>query len=186
MLPAGCPLAVIPTYNERDNLEPAVAAVLAQGDEFHALVVDDNSPDGTGALADRLAAAEPRVAVLHRAEKEGLSRAYLAGFERALAAGAEYIFEMDADLSHNPSDLLRLLASVHGGRADLTIGSRYVAGSRRRRAGQPRLSSRGASLYARPVLSLPVHDPTSGFRCFHRRVLEALSLATVQGRGYVF
>jgi dolichol-phosphate mannosyltransferase len=184
---AGFPLVIIPTYNERANLEPVVAAVLAQGEEFRVLVVDDNSPDGTGALADQLAAGQPRVSVLHRAGRQGLGRAYLAGFQRGLEEGAEYIFEMDADLSHDPADLPRLLAPVRGGRADLVIGSRYVPGGATR--GWPArrwLLSRGGSIYARSILGLPVHDPTSGFRCFHRRVLESLPLATVQGRGYVF
>jgi dolichol-phosphate mannosyltransferase len=187
MAESGFALVVLPTYNERPNLQRVVEGVLRQGQEYRVLVVDDNSPDGTGRLADDLAAGCPRVAVLHRPSKQGLGSAYLAGFRRALLDGAQYVFEMDADLSHNPDDLPRLLAPVHDGRADITLGSRYTAGGGT--PGRPlyrQLISRGATLYARAILGIAIHDLTDGFKCFHRRVLESLPLASVQSSGYVF
>jgi dolichol-phosphate mannosyltransferase len=177
---------VLPTYNEADNLEPLVAAALTNlPDSARVLIVDDNSPDGTGKIADRIAAGEPRVEVLHRPHKEGLGPAYIAGFRRVLDAGAEFVLEMDSDFSHDPADLPRLLEAARG--ADLAIGSRYVAGggvenwTRLRKA-----VSRGGSAYARLVLGVAVRDLTGGFKCFRREVLEAIDLGSVNSRGYAF
>jgi dolichol-phosphate mannosyltransferase len=150
------------------------------------LVVDDNSPDGTGALADRLAAAEPRVRVLHRERKEGLGRAYLAAFRWALDAGYQYIIEMDADFSHDPRHLPTLLDTAVGG-ADVVLGSRYVEGGGTVNWGVMRqLISRGGSLYARTILGVRIRDLTGGFKCFRRHVLETLDLEHVQSTGYAF
>ena len=150
------------------------------------LVVDDNSPDGTGALADRLAAAEPRVRVLHRERKEGLGRAYLAAFRWALDAGYQYIIEMDADFSHDPRHLPTLLDTAVGG-ADVVLGSRYVEGGGTVNWGILRqLISRGGSLYARTILGVRIRDLTGGFKCFRRHVLETLDLEQVQSTGYAF
>jgi dolichol-phosphate mannosyltransferase len=177
---------VLPTYNEADNVEAVVAAALANlppGSRI--LIVDDSSPDGTGEIADRMAAADPAVEVLHRSAKEGIGPAYLAGFRRALAAGAGLVIEMDADFSHDPADLPRLLAATE--EADLAIGSRYVPGggvsdwSALRRA-----ISRGGSTYARAVLGVGVRDLTGGFKCFRREALEAIDLGAVDARGYAF
>lgn len=179
------PWLVLPTYNEAENLERFVRAVLAAAPGLHVLVVDDSSPDGTGGIADRLAGELPAVEVLHRAAKEGLGRAYLAGFERALASGAELVLEMDADFSHDPADLPRLLAAAEN--ADLVLGSRYVAGGGVQDWGLVRrLISRGGCWYARLLLGVPVRDLTGGFKCFHRRVLEALQLDDVHADGYGF
>src|SRR3954449_8505609 len=157
----------LPTYNERDNLEPmleALQAVLREGDRV--LVIDDNSPDGTGEIADRLAARLPFVSVLHRERKEGLGPAYLAGFRRALEEGAELVLEMDCDFSHDPADVPRLVAAVEGG-ADLALGSRYVAGGAFRNWSLVRRAiSRGGSLYARVPLGVAIHDLTAGFKCY--------------------
>jgi dolichol-phosphate mannosyltransferase len=181
---------VLPTYNEAENIEPFVQAVLPQlaaaAPEYHVLIVDDNSPDGTGEIADRLAAEVPAVEVLHRPGKQGLGRAYLAGFERALAGGADLVLEMDSDFSHDPQDLPRLIAATE--HADVVLGSRYVRGGgvaddwglRRR------VLSRGGSWYARHVLGIPVKDLTGGFKCFRREVLEAIDLEGVHADGYGF
>jgi dolichol-phosphate mannosyltransferase len=152
------------------------------------LIVDDDSPDGTGAMADALAAAHPdEVEVLHRAQREGLGPAYLAGFTRALAAGAGHVFEMDADLSHDPADLARLLSAVRDGGADLALGSRYVAGGEVADWGAiRRLVSRGGSSYARRTLGLEVRDLTGGFKCFRADVLQSIDLPSVRSRGYAF
>ena len=187
----GPPWLVVPTYNEAENLEPLVQAVLpvmgrAAPDGFRMLVVDDGSPDGTGELADRLAADHAAVEVLHREEKGGLGPAYLAGFARALAGGAGYVLEMDADFSHDPSDLERLLAGAYDG-ADLVLGSRYVPGGGVTDWGPlRRLVSRGGSLYAKWVLGLDQHDLTGGFKCFRREALEAIDLPSVRSQGYAF
>jgi len=177
----------LPTYDERDNLEPmlrALAAVLREGDRV--LVVDDSSPDGTGELADRLAGELGFVSVLHRERKEGLGPAYLAGFRRALADGAELILEMDCDFSHDPADVPRLIAAAENG-ADVVLGSRYVAGGRVGSWGAlRRWISRGASLYTALFLQMGVKDPTGGFKCFRRHVLESLDLDAVTARGYAF
>jgi len=174
---------VLPTYNERENLLRIVPAILAASPELDVLVVDDSSPDGTGALADELAARDPRVRVLHRQRKEGLGRAYLAGFAEVLGAGYGRILEMDADFSHDPARLPALL----GTDADLVLGSRYVPGGSTVNWGLGRrILSRGGSLYARTILGLPIRDLTGGFKCFRRRVLEGLDLASVRSSGYAF
>jgi dolichol-phosphate mannosyltransferase len=173
----------LPTYNERENLERVLRALADKGVEV--LVIDDNSPDGTGELADRLAAELDFVSVLHRERKQGLGPAYLAGFGRALAGGAELVLEMDADFSHDPADVPRLIEAARD--ADLVLGSRYVDGGTIANWGPVRrFVSAGGSLYARLVLGVPVHDLTSGFKCFRREVLEALDLDAIASRGYAF
>lgn len=176
----------LPTYNERDNIEPmlrALGGVLGPDDRV--LVIDDGSPDGTGALADRLAAELGYVDVLHRPRKEGLGPAYLAGFRHALDAGAELILELDCDFSHDPADVPRLLDAAAD--ADLVLGSRYVAGGGIENWGLLRRAiSAGGSLYARLLLGVPVRDLTGGFKCFRRAVLEAIPLDRVHSRGYAF
>ncbi len=181
-------VVVLPTYNERDNLEEIVNAVLAQPGEFSVLVVDDASPDGTGAAADALASARPgRVAVLHRERKEGLGRAYAEGFARALADGADLVFQMDADLSHDPADLPRLRAPLEAGTADLALGSRYAPGGGTAGWGfGRRMLSRWGSFYARVLLRLPQRDLTGGFKGWTRRALESAGAATAASRGYSF
>jgi dolichol-phosphate mannosyltransferase len=175
----------LPTYNELENLQPMLHAlrdVLPDGGRV--LVIDDSSPDGTGELADRLAAELGFVEVLHRPRKEGLGPAYVAGFRRALAGDAELVVQMDCDFSHSPADVPRLIAAATN--ADLALGSRYVAGGSVRNWGPFRRTlSRGASLYTRALL-MPIRDPTGGFKCFHRRVLEAIDLDAVSSRGYAF
>jgi dolichol-phosphate mannosyltransferase len=179
-------LVIIPTYNEAENVEPIARAVLAADPRLDVLVVDDNSPDGTGAKADAIARDEPRVHVLHRAAKEGLGRAYLAGFEWALSRPYRYVYEMDADFSHDPRYLPRFLAEMDAG-ADLVLGSRYVEGGGTVNWGIARqIISRGGSLYARTILGVPTNDLTGGFKCFRREVLEALDLPTVRCTGYAF
>ena len=177
---------ILPTYNEAENLERIVPAVLEQlPPSRHVLVVDDNSPDGTGEIADRLAAADGSVAVLHRNRKEGLGPAYLAGFRVALGGGARRIVEMDADFSHDPVYLPELIAATE--HADLAIGSRYIPGGGVTEWGPTRrFISRGGSAYARVVLGLPVRDLTGGFKCFRREVLESIDLDTIEARGYAF
>jgi dolichol-phosphate mannosyltransferase len=180
---------ILPTYNEAENIEPLVRAVLphlaSAGLEHTILVVDDNSPDGTGAIADRLAEELAEVRVLHRPQKQGLGRAYLAGFGVALAEGADLILEMDSDFSHDPADVPRLLAAT--GAADLVLGSRYVPGGGVEDWGiVRRILSRGGSAYARLLLGVPVRDLTGGFKCFHRRVLETIDLDGVHADGYGF
>ncbi len=180
---------ILPTYNEADNVEAVVRAALAQlalTDLDHTvLVVDDGSPDGTGQIADRLAAELAQVRVLHRKTKEGLGRAYIAGFEIALAEGADLLLEMDADFSHDPADLPRLIAAADA--ADLVLGSRYVPGGGVENwGGLRRALSRGGSWYARVLLGVPVRDLTGGFKCFNRRVLEAIDLSGVHADGYGF
>ena len=181
-------LVCVPTYNERDNLEPLVRALGEVLDTARdaVLVIDDGSPDGTGEIADRLAAELPWVDVLHRARKEGIGRAYLAGFERALATDAELVLEMDCDFSHDPRDVARLVAACEEG-ADLALGSRWAAGGGTENWGLVRrLISRGGSLYARLVLGVGVRDLTGGFKCFRRRVLETIDLDAIAARGYGF
>jgi dolichol-phosphate mannosyltransferase len=176
----------LPTYNERENLEPMVAALReVLGEDGLVLVIDDNSPDGTGEIADRLAAADDRVHVLHRPRKEGLGPAYLAGFERAIELGADLIMEMDCDFSHDPSDVPRLTAAAET--ADLVIGSRYVRGGGTRSWGLlRRLISRGGSLYAQILLGVRIRDLTGGFKCYRRAVLETIDLAAIDSKGYAF
>ncbi|RMG97220.1 MAG: polyprenol monophosphomannose synthase [Deltaproteobacteria bacterium] len=185
------PLVVLPTYNEAENLDAVLDRILADAPGFDVLVVDDASPDGTGAMADARAARNSRIHVLHRPGKEGLGRAYVAGFRWGLAAEAGYthLCEMDADLSHDPADLPRLLAATRpeGADADLAIGSRYIEGGSISGWGLGRrVLSRGGGLYAKTLLGLPVEDPTSGFRCFRRNVLETLALDDVECHGYGF
>jgi dolichol-phosphate mannosyltransferase len=182
----GSVAVVIPTYNERENLASLAPRLLELGPGYLFLIVDDNSPDGTGKLADELAAAHPgRFAVLHRQAKEGLAAAYVAGLRAALQTPAELIVTMDADHSHDPADLARLVAAA--AEHHVVIGSRYVAGGRT--LGWPRhrrLLSRLGGLYARTVLGVPVADLTSGFKCFRRAVLEAVDLDAIRSGGYAF
>lgn len=176
----------IPTYNERENLPDIVRAVLAVDARVDILIIDDNSPDGTGDVADALAKESPRVKVLHRERKEGLGRAYLAAFHHALAAGYAYVVEMDADFSHHPRYLPQILDAAEAG-ADLVLGSRYVTGGGTVNWGFARqVISQGGSLYARTVLGVPIRDLTGGFKCFRRHVLETLDLNAIQSTGYGF
>lgn len=179
-------LVCIPTYNERDNVEAICRAVLAAEPRADILVVDDNSPDGTGRIADELASREERVKVLHREKKQGLGRAYLHAFRRALEEGYEYVIEMDADFSHDPRYLPRLLDEAMNG-ADLVLGSRYVEGGGTVNWGPVRrFISRGGSFYARTILGVGIRDLTGGFKCFRRRVLQSIDLGRVQSTGYAF
>ena len=180
---------ILPTYNEAVNLEPFVRAVLPElaeaSPDHRILIVDDNSPDGTGRIADRLASRNEAVEVLHRTDKQGLGVAYLAGFRRALDAGADLILEMDSDFSHSPADVPRLIKAAED--ADLVLGSRYVPGGGVSDWGVlRRVLSRGGSWYARMILGVKVADLTGGFKCFRREVLEALDLDSVHAEGYGF
>ena len=173
----------LPTYDERENLERMVRTLHELG--VSVLVIDDNSPDGTGQLADRLAEELDGVEVLHRERKEGLGPAYLAGFRRALTDGAELVLEMDCDFSHDPADVRRLIAATDG--ADLALGSRYVEGGSVGNWGLVRRAvSSGGSLYARVLLGVPVRDLTGGFKCYRRAVLEAIDLDAISSKGYAF
>jgi dolichol-phosphate mannosyltransferase len=179
-------LVIIPTYNERENLPRLVPTVLAQDPRIEILIIDDASPDGTGAVADQLAAEEPRVHVLHREGKLGLGTAYLTGFRWALERGYTYIFEMDADFSHDPAHLPQFLDAI--GTADVVLGSRYLEG-RVTVVNWPitrLLLSYGANIYARIVTGLPVADATGGFKCFRREVLQAIDLDRIESEGYAF
>ena len=174
----------LPTYNERANIEPMLRALAPLG--VRVLVIDDNSPDGTGELADRLAAELDFVSVLHRARKEGLGPAYVAGFRQALADGADLVLEMDCDFSHDPHDVPRLIAACEGG-ADLALGSRYVPGGGTENWGRGRrLVSTGGSWYARVLLGVGVRDLTGGFKCYRQRVLERIDLDAIRSKGYAF
>ena len=184
---------ILPTFDEAENVERIVRAatgVLAEAcgaDGYRVLVVDDSSPDGTGDIADRLARENSAVSVLHRPVREGLGPAYLAGFAHALEHDAAYVFEMDADFSHDPADLARLLAAVRDGGADLALGSRYVTGGGVTDWGLVRRCiSRGGSIYAAAVLGLRLRDLTGGFKCFRADVLRAISLETIRSKGYAF
>ena len=180
-------LIIIPTYNERENLPAIVGRLLALPVSVEVLVVDDTSPDGTGELADQLAAADPRVHVLHRAEKNGLGRAYLAGFGWALQHGYEFIFEMDADFSHDPADIPRFLDKARSEDADLVVGSRYRDGIRVINWPLKRLLlSMWGGFYTRLITGMPISDPTGGYKCFRRRALASLDLGTVRSNGYSF
>ena len=178
-------LVIVPTYNERDNLRALVQRVVGLPTPVDLLIVDDNSPDGTGVLADELAAQMPAVHVLHRPEKAGLGRAYCAGFAWALARTYEFVFEMDGDFSHDPNDIPRFLAAAQ--HADLVLGSRYAQGIRVINWPLPRLLlSLGAAQYVRLVTGMPFSDPTGGFKCFRRRALEAVDLDRIHSNGYSF
>jgi dolichol-phosphate mannosyltransferase len=185
-IPTMTPWVILPTYNEAENLERIVESVLEQlPSSRRVLIVDDNSPDGTGAIADQLAASDESVAVLHRPRKEGLGPAYLAAFHVALEEGADRIIEMDADFSHDPAYLPILIEATED--ADLAIGSRYVPGGGITEWGpMRRFISRGGSAYARLALGLPVRDLTGGFKCYRRIVLESINLETIEARGYAF
>ncbi len=189
MTPGGTAWVCVPTYNERETVRPLVTAVREQldahGIDGHVLVIDDGSPDGTGDIADALAAADPQVHVLHRTEKGGIGPAYIAGFRYALAQGADLVLEMDCDFSHDPADVPRLIAAASD--ADLVLGSRYTPGGAVAKWGIVRRGiSRGGSLYAQAILGVGVRDLTGGFKCFRRKVLEAIPLDEVGGAGYVF
>jgi dolichol-phosphate mannosyltransferase len=174
----------LPTYDERANIEAMLRALEPLG--VHVLVVDDNSPDGTGEIADRLAQELAFVSVLHRRAKEGLGPAYVAGFRRALADGADLILEMDCDFSHDPADVPRLIAACESG-ADVALGSRYVPGGGTENWGRMRrLVSTGGSWYARKLLGVGIRDLTGGFKCYRRRVLEEIDLDAIRARGYAF
>ncbi|PKN58831.1 MAG: dolichyl-phosphate beta-D-mannosyltransferase [Deltaproteobacteria bacterium HGW-Deltaproteobacteria-14] len=184
-MPTAPALIIIPTYNELENLPELVKAIFAVAADVHLLVVDDGSPDGTGALADELAAADPRVHVLHRAGKLGLGTAYIAGFKWALERDYPLVFEMDADFSHQPRYIPEFIAAAAD--ADVVLGCRYIKGGGTEDWGLWRkFVSRGGNLYARMVLWLPFHDLTGGFKCFRREVLEALDLDGVKSTGYAF
>ena len=182
---------VLPTFNEAENIEAILTAAtaeleLAAPDAFHVLVVDDSSPDGTGELADGIAAGNAAIEVLHRPQREGLGVAYVAGFKLALAAGADLVLHMDADFSHDPKDIPRLIAAIDDG-ADLALGSRYTRGGGVSNwALSRRIISRAGNFYARSVLGLPTRDLTGGFKCFRRAVLESIELDTVRAHGYAF
>lgn len=179
-------LILTPTYNERDNLPAFVQRVLSVHPEATILVIDDNSPDGTGRLAEELSDKDPRVQVMHRPGKQGLGTAYLAGFRYALSKGFDVVFEMDTDLSHDPKYIPAFLRAVEEG-AEVVIGSRNVPGGGVEGWGLGRhVLSKGGSLYSRTILGLGVHDLTSGFKCFTRRALEALDLEHVRSNGYSF
>ncbi|HEY9383679.1 MAG TPA: polyprenol monophosphomannose synthase [Gemmatimonadales bacterium] len=179
-------LVIVPTYNESQNLPRIVPRILAQDGRLEILVVDDNSPDGTGRLASDLAGLNPRVHVLHRTQKEGLGRAYLAGFAWGLSNGFDLLFEMDADFSHDPKFLLDLIKTVEDG-ADIALGSRYKTGVNVINWPMSRLLlSYGANLYAKWITGLPLTDATGGFKCFRRKVLEALPLDQIRSNGYAF
>ena len=178
-------LVVVPTYNELLNLPHIIPAILAEDPRLHILVVDDNSPDGTGSLANRLSEIEPRVHTLHRANKEGLGKAYIAGFRWALERDYEIVFEMDADFSHDPERIADFLGAIE--EADLVIGSRYAKGVNVINWPISRLLlSLGANLYARIVTGLPLSDATGGYKCFRRVVLENIDLDRVRSNGYAF
>lgn len=178
-------LIILPTYNERENLPVVVPEALEQDPRIEVLIVDDNSPDGTGEVADELARSEPRIHVMHRPGKMGLGKAYIAGFRWALERDYEYIFEMDADLSHDPNHLPEFLESIE--EHDLVLGSRYLRGVTVVNWPMSRLLlSYSANRYARAVTGLPLTDLTGGFKCFRRRVLEAIDLDSVRSEGYSF
>lgn len=178
-------LIIVPTYNERANLPPMVRKVMSLPVEVDMLVVDDNSPDGTGQLADELVKSNPRLHVLHRKEKDGLGRAYCAGFAWALQRDYEFIFEMDGDFSHNPDEIPAFLEAAQN--ADLVIGSRYCNGIRVLNWPPNRLVlSMGAGMYVRIITGMRISDPTGGFKCFRRRALQSLDLDAVRSNGYSF
>jgi len=178
-------LVVVPTYNERDNLPPLSQRLLNLSTSVDMLVVDDNSPDGTGKIADDLAAKHPSIHVLHREEKNGLGRAYIAGFKWALEQGYEFVFELDGDFSHNPDDIPMFLEAAQS--SDLVLGSRYLNGIRVINWPLSRLMlSKSAAKYVQIITGMPFTDPTGGYKCFRRRALEAIRLDEVRSNGYSF
>ena len=178
-------LVVVPTFNERDNLSPLAQRLLALPVPVDLLVVDDNSPDGTGKLADELAAKHPAIHVLHRTEKSGLGRAYIAGFKWALEHGYEFVFELDGDFSHNPDDIPMFLEAARD--ADLVLGSRYLNGIRIINWPLSRLMlSKSAAKYVQVITGMQITDPTGGYKCFSRRALEAIKLQEINSNGYSF
>jgi dolichol-phosphate mannosyltransferase len=178
-------LVIVPTYDERDNLPQLISAIHEVVPEVHILVVDDNSPDGTGALADAIAAKDARVFVMHRAGKQGLGTAYIQGFKWALGRDYQLVFEMDADFSHQPKYLIEFLRAAEG--ADLVLGCRYMPGGGTEDWTLLRkMVSKGGNLYARTVMGLPFRDLTGGFKCFRRAVLETIDLDAVSSKGYAF
>lgn len=178
-------VVVIPTYDERENVGPISAAVFKADPEMHVLFVDDNSPDGTGKRIDELAATDPRIHVIHKEGKAGLGRAYVTGFKWALANGYEYIMEMDADFSHNPAEIPNFMHAMEN--ADLVLGSRYVGGIRITNWPMSRLLlSKTAATYVGLITGMPITDPTGGFKCFRRTVLESINLDKVMSSGYSF
>jgi dolichol-phosphate mannosyltransferase len=178
-------LVIIPTYNEKENIRSVVELVLSQAPNLDVLVVDDNSPDGTAAIVSDMAKAAPRVNLMSRAGKLGLGTAYIAGFKWGLSKGYAYLIEMDADFSHDPREIPNMLKAIQ--QADLILGSRYIDGVRVVNWPLSRLFlSKGASYYVRIITGLPVYDPTGGFKCFRRRVLEAIELDRVRSNGYAF
>jgi dolichol-phosphate mannosyltransferase len=180
-------LVIIPTYNEIENVHAIIAAALSQGSDFSVLIVDDNSPDGTAKAVKELQSSEPRLHLLERSGKLGLGTAYIAGFRYGIQHKFDYIFEMDADFSHNPKDLLNLLKACKEQGGDLAVGSRYVKGGDIKNWSKDRIIlSYGASLYVRLITWLPVNDPTAGFICYKRQVLEALDLDKIKFIGYTF
>ncbi len=181
-------LVVIPTYNELGNLSPLVESVIERNEDFDALIIDDGSPDGTGLLAEHLKEVYPgRIEVIHRQGKLGLATAYLTGFRYGLMKGYDYLFEMDADFSHNPLYLPKFIETMAERNADVVLGSRYVAGGGVTRwPWYRKIISRGGSLYAGVLLGIPVKDVTGGFKCFSRKVLESINLGTVGSSGYGF
>lgn len=179
-------IVIIPTYNEIENVEDIIRAVLSQNEEFDVLIVDDGSPDGTGAKVKEMMTSESRIHILEREGKLGLGTAYLAGFRYGLAKDFEFIFEMDADFSHPPKDLNNLYKACKNG-ADVAIGSRYTKGGGVKNWSNYRLFlSRGASLYVRMITFMPVMDPTAGFKCYRRKVLEVIDLDKINSVGYAF
>lgn len=176
---------IVPTYNEKDNIADIVEKILSQPLDITILIVDDNSPDGTGVIADSLSEADARVKVLHRKRKEGLGTAYIAGFKYAMRNGADFMFEIDADFSHNPDDIIKLGEAVQN--ADLVVGSRYIKGGGTENWKMSRwLISRGGNLYTKIMARTDTTDTTSGFRCYRRKVLEAIDLDKIDARGYAF
>jgi len=178
-------LILLPTYNEKDNIERIIPEILKQDDRLFILVIDDSSPDGTGEIADRISSENPRVFVLHREKKEGLGQAYIAGFKWALERDYDYIFEMDADFSHDPKYLPDFLSSIT--EVDIVLGSRYISGVNVVNWPMMRLLlSYFANVYTRIVTGLPLRDATGGFKCFRRKVLETVNLDKVRSNGYSF
>ena len=178
-------LVIFPTYNEKENIEKIIEAVLGKDPRINVLVVDDNSPDGTGLIADKLAKDNPRINVLHREKKEGMGRAYLAGFRWGIDRKFDYIFEMDADFSHDPIYLPDFLKAIEEN--DLILGSRYISGVNVINWPMSRLLlSYYANVYTRIITGLPVRDATGGFKCFRRETLEAISLGSIKSNGYIF